>query len=66
MRRSYLLYLEDMLESSNNILSYAGNITFEELIKDKMRVDAIVRNFEIIGMGIRQNSSGDKRQVPFC
>ncbi|MDO9287781.1 MAG: DUF86 domain-containing protein [Thermodesulfovibrionales bacterium] len=24
-------------------------MTFEELIKDKMRVDAIVRNFEIIG-----------------
>lgn len=49
MRRSYLLYLEDVLESANNILSYAGDISFEELIKDRMRVDAIVRNFEIIG-----------------
>ncbi|MBI5203372.1 MAG: DUF86 domain-containing protein [Nitrospirae bacterium] len=49
MRRSYLLYLEDILESAGNIQSYAGSFSFDELIKDKMRIDAIVRNFEIIG-----------------
>lgn len=49
MRRSHLLYLEDILESASNIQSYAGSFSFDELIKDKMRVDAIVRNFEIIG-----------------
>lgn len=49
MRRSHRLYLEDILESASNILSYLGNLSCEELIRDKMRVDAIVRNFEIIG-----------------
>lgn len=49
MRRSYLLYLEDILESATNIQNYAGNFSFDELAKDKMRIDAIVRNFEIIG-----------------
>jgi len=49
MRRSFLLYLEDILESVNSILNYTGNLSFDELIIDKMRLDAIVRNFEIIG-----------------
>jgi uncharacterized protein with HEPN domain len=41
MRRSYLLYLEDILESLKNIQNYAGALSFEELAKDRMRVDAI-------------------------
>lgn len=49
MHRSYILYLEDILESSNNIQNYAGNLSYQELIADRMRLDAIVRNFEIIG-----------------
>ncbi len=49
MRRSYLLYLEDILESAKNIQSYVGSLSFEDLKNDRMRIDAIVRNFEIIG-----------------
>lgn len=49
MRRSYLLYLEDILTSVNRILKYLGNNSYEELLKDEMRIDAIIRNFEIIG-----------------
>lgn len=54
MSRSHRLYLEDILQSVNNIRSYAGDLSFEELIRDKMRVDAIVRNFEIIGEAARK------------
>lgn len=49
MRRNYLLYLEDILESTDKIQNYAGDLSYEDILKDKMRVDAIVRNFEIIG-----------------
>ena len=49
MHRSYLLYLEDILTSTNKILKYSGNYSYEELLKDEMRIDAIIRNFEIIG-----------------
>lgn len=49
MRRSYLLYFEDILKSVKKILKYTGNSSYEELIKDEMRLDAIIRNFEIIG-----------------
>ena len=49
MRRSYMLYLEDILASANKILTYTGDIPVEDILKDEMRLDAIVRNFEIIG-----------------
>lgn len=49
MRRNYLLYLEDILGSVNKIRDYAGSLSFEDILKDEMRIDAIVRNFEIIG-----------------
>lgn len=49
MRRPYLLYLEDILASANKILIYTGDGSFEEIFRDEMRLDAIVRNFEIIG-----------------
>lgn len=49
MRRSYKLYLEDILTSANKIQKYVGSSSYEVLINDEMRVDAIIRNFEIIG-----------------
>jgi len=49
MRRNYLLYLEDILESTGKIQNYASGLSYEDILKDKMRIDAIVRNFEIIG-----------------
>ncbi len=49
MYRSYRLYLEDILASANKILTYVGDSSFEELLNDVMRIDAVIRNFEIIG-----------------
>jgi len=49
MRRNTILYLEDILESAKNIQNYVGELSYQELIVDRMRLDAIVRNFEIIG-----------------
>lgn len=49
MRRSHKLYLEDILESANKIQHYVGDSSLENILQDKMRIDAIVRNLEIIG-----------------
>jgi len=49
MHKGYKLYLEDILESVNNIFTYTGDISYENLIQDRMRIDAVVRNFTIIG-----------------
>jgi uncharacterized protein with HEPN domain len=49
MLRRYKLYLEDILASADSVQSYVGSLSYEELIEDKMRVDAVIRNLEIIG-----------------
>lgn len=49
MPRGYLLYLEDILSATSKIIKYAADASYENLLQDEMRVEAIVRNFEIIG-----------------
>jgi len=65
MLRSYILYLEDILESTNNIQDYVGNLSYEELIGDRMRLDAIVRNFEIIGEASGKIPQDIRNKYPF-
>jgi len=65
MHRSYKLYLEDILASVNKILKYVGNAPLEDFIKDEMRIDAVVRNFEIIGEASSNISHEIREMYPF-
>ena len=47
--RSAELLLEDMLESCDRILEYTKGLTFDDFKKNYLVVDAVVRNFTIIG-----------------
>jgi uncharacterized protein with HEPN domain len=47
--RSAELLLEDMLESCERILEYTHGLSFEDFKKNYLVVDAVVRNFTIIG-----------------
>mgnify|MGYP000011033848 FL=1 len=47
--RNYQIYLEDILISMERIIEYIGDKDFEEFKDNNMVVDAVVRNFEIIG-----------------
>jgi uncharacterized protein with HEPN domain len=48
-KRTPLLLLEDILDSGEKILEYTRGMTFEEFEKDNKTIDAVIRNFEIIG-----------------
>ena len=48
-KREIQLLLEDILEASQKILSYTSGMSFDDFISDDKTVDAVVRNFEIIG-----------------
>ena len=48
-KRSPSLFVEDVIESANKILDYTKSLSFEDFIKDGKTVDAVIRNFEIIG-----------------
>ena len=47
--RDFRVYLDDILDAINNIEKYTNGFTFETFVKDKKTVDAVIRNFEIIG-----------------
>ena len=64
MPRSQLLYLNDISEASGNIRSYVGDLTFEKFKNDRMRIDAVVRNFEVIGEAVKNLSDDLKAQFP--
>ncbi len=43
------MYLEDILTAINRISEYIDNYTFIDFKRDYKTVDAVIRNFEIIG-----------------
>ena len=48
-KRSDALLVEDILESASKINTYTKGLNLESFLKDDKTVDAVVRNFEIIG-----------------
>jgi|TARA_R110000744_G_C19082903_1_gene531463 uncharacterized protein with HEPN domain len=49
IKREYIFYLEDMLQSMERIEEYLVEIDFDKFSKTHIVIDATVRNFEIIG-----------------
>ena len=47
--REIQLLLEDLLEAAEKILSYTSGMSFDNFTNDNKTIDAVVRNFEIIG-----------------
>jgi len=43
------LYLFHIADSFRNVLDYTDGIGFDRFVSDKMRKDAVIRNYEIIG-----------------
>jgi len=49
MRRDYRLYIDDILEAVKNIEEYVGELDYDGFSQDRKTVDAVLRNFEILG-----------------
>jgi|SRR5437588_10496935 len=39
----------DIIDSAQKIITYTSNLSYEEFISDNKTIDAVIRNFEIIG-----------------
>jgi len=62
--RNYNLYLEDMLTSMLRIEEYIGELSFSEFKMNYLIVDAIIRNFEIIGEASKNVPTKIKQKYP--
>ena len=65
MHRGHKLYLEDILTSINKIQNYVDDISYEAILADEMKLDAIVRNFEIIGEAASKIPAEIRDKYPF-
>jgi uncharacterized protein with HEPN domain len=48
-KRDNDILVEDILESCQKISKYTAGLTFSDFQKDDKTIDAVIRNFEIIG-----------------
>jgi len=64
MKKDYRLYIDDIVNSSKNILEYTKGFNFDEFVKDKKTVDAVIRNLEIIGEASKRIPEDLKEKYP--
>jgi len=58
------LLIADMLDSIGKVQRYLEGMTFDQFIADERTVDAVVRNFEIIGEATAQLPASFKDAHP--
>ena len=56
-QRNQYLYVQDILDSIHNIKVYTKHLTREKFFRNRLVIDAVVRNFEIIGEAAKNVSS---------
>ncbi len=63
-KRDRLFLIEDMYEAALKIKRYTQGMNFDSFIEDEKTVDAVVRNFEIIGEAANRIDDDFKRVNP--
>ncbi len=52
--RDFQVYIEDIIDAIDSIETYTKDLTYTDFVSDKKTVDAVIRNFEIIGEATKQ------------
>jgi len=47
--RSPQLFFQDILDSIKKIIKYTESVSYEDFVKNDVIIDAVIRNFEVIG-----------------
>lgn len=63
-RRDDDLLVEDILQCCGHILAYTGGLDYTTFLTDQKTIDAVIRNFEVIGEAAKQISSSLKARYP--
>ncbi|MGM0377346.1 MAG: HepT-like ribonuclease domain-containing protein [Bacteroidota bacterium] len=62
--RSYQMYLEDIITAMSRMAEYIEEYSFIEFKRDFKTVDAVIRNFEIIGEASKNLPDEVKEKYP--
>ena len=63
-KRDYILFLEDILSAIEKIEMYTKELKFKKFCENSMAVDAVIRNFEVIGEAARNVPKMVKDKYP--
>lgn len=63
-KRNNTLLILDVIEAAEKIELYTQNLSFDEFNSDGKTVDAVIRNFEIIGEAANRLTESFKAQHP--
>jgi uncharacterized protein with HEPN domain len=58
------LLIEDIIDSAKKILNYTKNLSFDDFSNDSKTIDAVIRNFEIIGEAANRLPESFKDEHP--
>ena len=64
MNRDYRLYIDDIIEAIEKIEKYVKGLTFDEFARDTKTIDAVTRNFEIIGEATKHIPDEVRQKYP--
>jgi uncharacterized protein with HEPN domain len=53
MKKEFLDYIEDIVEAMNDSLSFVKEMEYEDFVKDKKTIYAVVRALEVIGEAVK-------------
>lgn len=57
MKKHYSLFLRDIIEAMEAIEKFIEGMSFENFIQDDKTSSAVIRKFEIIGRGVKNENT---------
>ena len=63
-RKDYSDYLQDILDSINDTDVFVKGISFEDFLKDKKPVNAVIRSIEVIGEAAKKIPPSLRKEFP--
>ena len=54
MKRTYIDYIEDILTSIQEIEEFTKGMNFDDFVKDKKTVNAVIRSLEVMGEAVKR------------
>jgi uncharacterized protein with HEPN domain len=62
--RDIQIYIEDILDAIDSIETYTKELKYGDFVSDKKTIDAVIRNFEIIGEATKQIPLAVRNEYP--
>lgn len=64
MTRAVVLYISDILEQMMDALEFVQGMTYEQFVKDKKTINAVLRSIEVIGEATKNVPESIRARYP--